>query len=150
MLSCKSCGQSISANETHNCPGMFKNFIEEKHDEIKKPKHYTQGIECWDYIASHNMSFLEGNIIKYVTRYKDKNGIKDLHKARAYLDKLIESSNDQLCEHKNSKGTDDGSKFTRVCHDCGVIVAHYSLNCHHDFKSRHKKVECDKCEGWIL
>ena len=62
-----------------------------KNDLINKPSHYTQGIECWDYITSHKMNYLEGNIIKYVTRYKDKNGLQDLEKARAYLDKLIEN-----------------------------------------------------------
>lgn len=57
--------------------------------ETKHPLHYNKGIECWDYIASHNMGFLEGNIIKYVTRYKHKNGKEDLIKAREYLNKLI-------------------------------------------------------------
>jgi len=61
----------------------------QKHDDISHPKHYTQGIECWDYIESHGMSYLQGNIIKYVTRYQYKDGVKDLKKARAYLDKLI-------------------------------------------------------------
>ena len=58
-------------------------------DTIHHPKHYTQGIECWDYIVSHEMGYLEGNIIKYITRYKDKGGAEDLLKARAYLDRLI-------------------------------------------------------------
>lgn len=58
-------------------------------DKIHHPKHYTQGIECWDYIVSHDMGYLEGNIIKYITRYKDKGGGEDLLKARAYLDRLI-------------------------------------------------------------
>jgi hypothetical protein len=40
------------------------------------------------------MSFVEGNIIKYVTRYKEKSGIQDLRKARWYLDKLIETQMD--------------------------------------------------------
>ena len=57
---------------------------------VEHPKHYNKGIECWDYIISHNMSFLEGNIIKYVTRYKSKNGKEDLLKAKEYLDKLLE------------------------------------------------------------
>lgn len=57
--------------------------------ELSSPKRYTQGIECWDYIVSHDMGFLEGNIIKYITRYKFKNGVEDLKKARVYLDKLI-------------------------------------------------------------
>ena len=54
------------------------------------PDHYNKGIECWDYIISHNMGFLEGNIVKYITRYKLKNGRADLLKAKEYLDKLLE------------------------------------------------------------
>lgn len=61
-------------------------------DVIKKPVHYAQGIECWDFITSHKMSYLEGNIIKYVTRYKSKNGREDLLKAQAYLEKLLKET----------------------------------------------------------
>lgn len=63
-----------------------------RHPEVKveHPNHYNKGIECWDYITSHNMGFLEGNIIKYVTRYKHKDGKADLLKAKEYLDKLLE------------------------------------------------------------
>lgn len=54
------------------------------------PKHYRQGkIEPWDFIVSQKMGFLEGNIVKYVTRYKAKNGLEDLLKAKTYLEKLI-------------------------------------------------------------
>lgn len=58
---------------------------------IDRPEHYTHGkIECWDYIVSQGMGFLEGNVIKYVTRWRRKGeGVRDLRKARAYLDKLI-------------------------------------------------------------
>jgi hypothetical protein len=53
--------------------------------------HYkNKAIQPWDYISSNNMGFLEGCIIKYVSRYQDKNGIEDLHKARHFLEKLIE------------------------------------------------------------
>jgi len=56
------------------------------------PSYYQKGsVEVTDYITSNEMSFIEGNIIKYVTRYKDKSGIQDLRKARWYLDKLIET-----------------------------------------------------------
>lgn len=64
-------------------------------DTVDHPGHYTQGkIECWDYIIDKDMNYLEGNIIKYVTRYKDKNGKEDLLKAREYLDKLISLCDD--------------------------------------------------------
>ena len=56
----------------------------------ESPLHYRKGkIQPWDFITSQGMSFLEGNIIKYVTRYKHKGGAEDLKKARTYLDKLI-------------------------------------------------------------
>ena len=59
-------------------------------DIINNPPHYNQGsIELIDFIKSQNMSYIEGNIIKYTTRYKFKNGIEDLKKAQWYLDKLI-------------------------------------------------------------
>ena len=59
-------------------------------EQVVHPKHYNQGIECWDYTTSHNMGFLDGNVVKYVTRFRHKNGLQDLHKAKQYLDKLIE------------------------------------------------------------
>ncbi len=60
-----------------------------------RPSHYAfdEGvIECIDYIDSHAFDFVEGNIIKYVTRYQHKNGTEDLKKARWYLDRLIKRS----------------------------------------------------------
>lgn len=59
-------------------------------EQIEHPKHYNQGIEMWDYSYSHGLDFFEGNVVKYVTRWRHKNGIQDLKKAKEYLDKLIE------------------------------------------------------------
>ncbi len=54
-------------------------------------QHYkSKNIQPWDYIAVNGLGFFEGNIVKYVTRHNDKNGVEDLKKARHYLDKLIE------------------------------------------------------------
>ena len=69
-----------------------------KKEKIEHPSHYNQGIEMWDYAHSHDLSFFEGNIVKYVTRWKDKNGIEDLYKAKQYLDKLIQL--EQIEENK--------------------------------------------------
>lgn len=53
--------------------------------------HYkSKAIQPWDYIASNNLGYLEGNIVKYVSRWKDKGGVQDLEKAMHYLQKLIE------------------------------------------------------------
>lgn len=54
--------------------------------------HYKgKAIQPWDYIVANDLGYLEGNVIKYVSRWKDKNGVQDLEKARHYLDKLIET-----------------------------------------------------------
>ena len=59
-------------------------------------KHYmSQEIQPWDFIVSQDMGFLEGNIVKYVSRYKYKDGVSDLEKALHYLTKLIEVTNER-------------------------------------------------------
>ena len=53
--------------------------------------HYkNMTIQPVEFIEKNNLGFCVGNIIKYVCRYKDKNGIEDLKKARHYIDLLIE------------------------------------------------------------
>jgi len=47
-------------------------------------------IEHWDVVEMFGLSYLEGQITKYVMRWKKKNGIEDLVKAQHYLEKLIE------------------------------------------------------------
>jgi len=65
--------------------------MEDKNKEqVVHPTHYNQGIEMWDYANSQKLDFFEGNIVKYVTRWRHKNGVQDLYKAKQYLDKLIE------------------------------------------------------------
>ena len=60
-------------------------------DQQVAGNHYkTQAIQPWDYIVKNNIGYLEGNIIKYISRWRNKNGVQDLRKARHYLDKLIE------------------------------------------------------------
>jgi hypothetical protein len=63
-------------------------------DMVNNPEHYNKaGIECIEAIAAATGEgfeyYLQGNIIKYLWRYRYKNGVEDLEKARWYLDKLI-------------------------------------------------------------
>ena len=54
------------------------------------PSHYKQGnIEVIDFILDQKLTYVEGNVIKYVSRYKYKNGLEDLKKAQWYLNKLM-------------------------------------------------------------
>lgn len=53
--------------------------------------HYKdKTIQPWDFIAANDLGYFEGNIVKYVSRWRDKGGMVDLKKAKHYLDKLIE------------------------------------------------------------
>ena len=68
-------------------------------DMVNHPPHYNQkGIECIDAIEAATDTgleyYLQGNIIKYLWRYRYKSGVMDLKKAKWYLDKLIEIKND--------------------------------------------------------
>jgi hypothetical protein len=49
-------------------------------------------IQPIDFIIKNNIGFVEGNIIKYVIRFKEKGGVQDLEKAKHYIELLIEST----------------------------------------------------------
>jgi hypothetical protein len=57
---------------------------------VDHPKHYNfSDLEVIDVIDSWNLNFYQAKIIKYLSRYKYKNGVQDLKKAAWYLDRLI-------------------------------------------------------------
>ena len=64
-------------------------------DNVNHPSHYTKGsIECIDAIESalgksDFQAYCQGNILKYVWRWKEKGGIEDLKKARWYIDRIV-------------------------------------------------------------
>ena len=70
------------------------------HTKENKPKslqtqvggdHYkNKKIQPVEYIHSNDLDFFEGNIVKYVTRWRDKNGLEDLLKIKQYVDILID------------------------------------------------------------
>ena len=70
-------------------------FTAEESDMVNHPPHYNQkGIECIDAIQAATDTgfeyYLQGNIMKYLWRYRYKDGSQDLKKALWYLNKLIE------------------------------------------------------------
>lgn len=83
---------------------MFRKNGENQHDPVNHPKHYqSQGavcpkcsaeIECLDIVR--HMEFNLGNAVKYIWRYKQKNGLEDLQKARFYLDDFIKKLEAQI------------------------------------------------------
>lgn len=53
--------------------------------------HYVKcAIQPIEYIHANNLPFIEGNVVKYITRWRDKNGVDDLRKVIHYIELLIE------------------------------------------------------------
>lgn len=72
----------------------------EKHDPVNHPMHYTHGeIECIDALKAATTgiegieTFCTANAIKYLWRWKQKNGVQDLDKAMWYINRLREEIN---------------------------------------------------------
>ena len=62
-----------------------------EYDSVEKPEGYTQGkIECIDYIADKKLDLFEGNVVKYITRHKFKDGKRDIEKAGKYIRMMLE------------------------------------------------------------
>ena len=52
--------------------------------------HYQLPIQPVEYIYKNKLGYMEGNVIKYVSRWRNKNGIEDLKKAKWYIERLLE------------------------------------------------------------
>ena len=72
-------------------------------DKINPDYYVGTRIQVSDFISEFNLNYFEGNIIKYIVRHRDKNGIEDLKKARWYLDRLIK-------KEENAKPDEDDLK----------------------------------------
>lgn len=76
---------------------IINNYPHSKQKEMKSLEnkgegHYKKGgVEPVEYILGNNMGYLEGNVIKYVTRHKEKGGASDIKKAIHYLEMILES-----------------------------------------------------------
>jgi len=73
--------------------------------------HYAATTQHWDIVNEHNLDYFQGQITKYVMRWKKKNGIEDLKKAQHFLEKYIEL---QVEECRNND-----YKLREAEEDCG-------------------------------
>ena len=72
-------------------------------DPVNSPKHYTQGqMEVITAIEGLGLDYHQGNILKYVSRYRYKNGIEDLRKAKWYIDRLLYIEEQRIIKHDRS------------------------------------------------
>lgn len=78
---------------------IFTNITNEAEDKSMNnytdkinPSYYGTGLDVIDFCQKNNLDFMQGNVIKYVTRYKEKNGLEDLLKAKKYIDRIIKEN----------------------------------------------------------
>lgn len=67
--------------------------------------HYKKyAIQPIEYIHANKLDFFQGSVVKYITRFRDKNGLEDLKKAKHFIDLLInlEYNNDQSGSDKDN------------------------------------------------
>lgn len=73
----------------------YNQFVEKRRKEITdkiNPSYYGTGLDVIDFCQKNNLDFMQGNVIKYVTRYKEKNGKEDLLKAMKYIERIIKEN----------------------------------------------------------
>lgn len=83
---CEGCGISWPQGERPLCASHSSALTKQEGGSHYK----TLKIQPIEYIHANSIPFAEGSVIKYVTRWRDKGGIKDLEKARHFIDLLIE------------------------------------------------------------
>ena len=84
--------------------------------------HYRQlAIQPTEFIHRNNLGFIEGNVIKYVCRHQEKNGVDDLRKAIHYLELLIEYKYEQkaMARHHDDPPADNHWGMDMLSEDGG-------------------------------
>lgn len=107
---------------------------------MKKPYHYAKmKLDVIEFCKINSLDFDQGNVIKYVCRYKDKNGIEDLKKAISYLVRMIKNEKKEMEEKVRGEYYREiicrrcGRYSVSLC-DCGHDPLKDAENCK-DFKS---------------
>ena len=96
--------------------------------------HYKKTeIEHWDLVDYYGWDYFQGQVVKYVMRWRNKNGVEDLKKARHYLDKYIE------CQTRGNR--------IKILLSATETVRHLSSDGHQQHLGR--KENCPKCRPTV-
>ena len=84
------CTYQVDRDKQADTQAFFANMTEE---QIAGEHYKNQKIQPLEYILANDMPFIEGNIVKYISRWRDKGGIQDLKKVKHYTEILMEYEN---------------------------------------------------------
>ena len=86
----------VYKNNEARLDGRHLEIDDDGHDMVSHPKHYNQGgIECIDALKAATVgkrgieAVCVANVIKYLWRYEEKNGVEDIRKAKWYIERLL-------------------------------------------------------------
>ena len=69
---------------------QVRDMLQEEIPRIRGAAHYEQmPVQPVDYIVKNDLTFLEGNVVKYVSRHRAKNGAEDIEKAIHYCELIL-------------------------------------------------------------
>jgi hypothetical protein len=71
---------------------MEERFMKSYKKQVGGNHYKKYQIQPIEFIVKNNIGFVEGNILKYILRFKDKGGVQDLLKAKHYIELLIDST----------------------------------------------------------
>lgn len=110
-------------------------------DNVNHPQHYTQGgIECIDALKAATVgktgieAVCVANVIKYLWRYEEKNGLEDVNKAQWYINRLIQ----ELNEAESNKYPIYNGVEPDGCYECTFC------------KDNEDKMPCKDCKGTAI
>ena len=89
-------GEAIEIPQGITLEEYFANLnkLHDKEETVQSKQvggtHYQKEIQPWDIISVWGLDYWAGDVVKYILRYKYKNGVEDLKKAKHYLEYLIE------------------------------------------------------------
>ena len=82
--------------------------------------HYAGEYQHWDLVEDMGMGYLEGCATKYICRHHKKDGLKDLHKALHFIDKLIEKAENGLRRSRPARWLSD--LIIKFADSCGMEI----------------------------
>lgn len=95
--------KQVEAEEKIKDYNNFMSDLNKETDKIK-PNYYHKGnVDTIQFCIENDLDFLQGNVVKYVVRYKEKNGLEDLEKAKEYLDRLIKNELEKSMKEATKK-----------------------------------------------
>ena len=86
---CDTCTNPIHCAKLGRC-GMRTGTPSSLDKQVSGNHYKDKGIQPIVYIHANNLGFCAGNVVKYITRYKEKNGAEDIRKAIHYCQLLLE------------------------------------------------------------